>query len=740
MDDKKLVPYLSPAAAFALSTGTAIGWGSFVVTGNLYLAQAGPLGSVLGMLVGMVIMLLIARNYHYMMNRYPGPGGAYTYMANTFGYDNAFLNAWLLLLAYVAMFWANATSLPLFARYFIGDFFRIGHIYSLLGTEVYLGEGLFSAFAILLAGILCMKKGRLAAKVMVALVALFIGAIVFCFLAAMLKRDAGLHDFSPLMMPDQSMALQVLRIALISPWAFIGFENISHSSGEFSFPRNRSFRVMATAIVVTTILYICVILLSVTVWPSEFRAWPAYISNLGSMKGLDALPPFYAGNYYLGDVGVVLLALALLSLIVTSLIGNLVAISRLIYELAKEEVLFDRFAVLNIRCTPENALHLIVMLSLLIIPFLGRIAIGWIVDVNTVVAVIVYGFISAAAYRCAGKNGDRVERVTGMAGMALMVGFGIVELFPAVFNTGTMATESYFLFMLWAILGIIFFRNVLVRDAARKFGKSIVVWIGFSALIFFMAQSWLHRANQDYTNTVVSNIYSYHNGTAPSSAYQYGEEEFIAKQMEGLKDYDTKRSSLVIALFLFSLWMIINNYSVVARRNRETEQELGATKELAGRDPLTGVKSKLAFTERENEMDAAIEEGRADHFAVVVCDLNGVKRINDTKGHKAGDEYIRSASVLICNSFKRSPVFRIGGDEFVVILKGYDYEQRTAILEALDRQVEENIRTKQVIISTGMADYRPGQDRKLKAVFERADVLMYKRKRKLKEMGAVSRE
>lgn len=157
-----------------------------------------------------------------------------------------------------------------------------------------------------------------------------------------------------------------------------------------------------------------------------------------------------------------------------------------------------------------------------------------------------------------------------MAGMALMVGFGIVELFPAVFNTGSMATESYFLFMLWAILGIIFFRNVLVRDAARKFGKSIVVWIGFSALIFFMAQSWLHRANQDYTNTVVSNIYSYHNGTAPSSAYQYGEEEFIAKQMEGLKDYDTKRSSLVIALFLFSLWMIINNYSVVARRNRET--------------------------------------------------------------------------------------------------------------------------------------------------------------------------
>ena len=732
MNDARLKAYLSPAAAFALSTGTAIGWGSFVVTGNLYLAQAGPLGSVLGMLAGMVIMLLIARNYHYMMNRYPGPGGAYTYMANLFGYDNAFLNAWLLLLAYVAMFWANATSLPLFTRYFFGDILRFGRLYSLFGTEVYLGEGLLSAFAILLAGILCMKKGRLAANLMVGLVALFTGAIVFCFLAAILKRDVGLHDFSPLMMPDQNVFSQVLRIALISPWAFIGFENISHSSGEFAFPLKKSFRVMAGAVVVTTALYICVILLSITAWPQEFRSWPAYITNLGRMQGLDALPPFFAGNYYLGNLGVGLLAAALLSLIVTSLIGNLVAVSRLIYELAKDEVLFDRFGVLSKRNIPENALHLIIMASLLIIPFLGRIAIGWIVDVNTVV--------SAASYRCARENGDRLEWMTGVAGMALMLGCGIVVLFPVVFNTGSMATESYFLFMVWAIFGIIFFRNVLIRDAARKFGKSIVVWIGFSALIFFMAQSWLQHANQDYTNSVVKQIYSYHKGTAPAASYELGEEEFIEKEMDGLKEYDMKRSSVVIALFLFSLWMIVNNYSVVARRTSETERELGITKELAGRDPLTGVKSKLAFTEQEKELDAAVAAGTAGNFSVVVCDLNGVKFVNDTKGHKAGDEYIRSASVLICGAFKRSPVFRIGGDEFAVILKGYDYEQRDAILAGLERQVEENILLKKVIVSTGLADYRPGRDRKVKDIFERADALMYARKRKLKQMGAVSRE
>ncbi len=66
----------------ALSIGTTIGWGSFVVTGNTYLLNAGPAGSVVGLLVGALVMLIIARNYHYMMNCYPNSGGVYCYAKN----------------------------------------------------------------------------------------------------------------------------------------------------------------------------------------------------------------------------------------------------------------------------------------------------------------------------------------------------------------------------------------------------------------------------------------------------------------------------------------------------------------------------------------------------------------------------------------------------------------------------------------------------------------------------------
>ena len=75
MKDQKtqagLQPYLSPAAAWALAVGTSVGWGSLVVTANTYLAQAGPLGSILGLLVGMALMLVISRNFFYMASRYP---------------------------------------------------------------------------------------------------------------------------------------------------------------------------------------------------------------------------------------------------------------------------------------------------------------------------------------------------------------------------------------------------------------------------------------------------------------------------------------------------------------------------------------------------------------------------------------------------------------------------------------------------------------------------------------------
>ena len=104
--------------------------------GNTFLPIAGPLGTVLGIGIGAVIMLIIAANYHFLMNKYPEAGGAYSYTKYIFGYDHGFLNAWFLILTYVAIIWANATALPLIGRNLLGSFFQFGFHYQIAGFDV----------------------------------------------------------------------------------------------------------------------------------------------------------------------------------------------------------------------------------------------------------------------------------------------------------------------------------------------------------------------------------------------------------------------------------------------------------------------------------------------------------------------------------------------------------------------------------------------------------------------------
>ena len=115
--------------------------------------------------------------------------------------------------------------------------------------------------------------------------------------------------------------------------------------------------------------------------------------------------------------------------------------------------------------------------------------------------------------------------------------------------------------------------------------------------------------------------------------------------------------------------------------------------------------------------------------------MNGLKVVNDTKGHDAGDTYIKNSCKLICETFKHSPVYRIGGDEFVAFLEGDDFQNRETIITAFDNLMVENLTKNDVVISCGYDTYKIGQNDTFTKVFERADSKMYERKRQLKEMN-----
>ncbi|MCR5311880.1 MAG: GGDEF domain-containing protein, partial [Lachnospiraceae bacterium] len=120
-------------------------------------------------------------------------------------------------------------------------------------------------------------------------------------------------------------------------------------------------------------------------------------------------------------------------------------------------------------------------------------------------------------------------------------------------------------------------------------------------------------------------------------------------------------------------------------------------------------------------------------FAIVVCDTNNLKAVNDTKGHAAGDEYIKACANFLCNLFVHSPVFRVGGDEFVVFLRGNDYISRQALMEKLRSAASENQRTGNgVVLASGVSEYDHTKDTLVYDIFDRADKEMYENKRMLK--------
>ena len=165
--------------------------------------------------------------------------------------------------------------------------------------------------------------------------------------------------------------------------------------------------------------------------------------------------------------------------------------------------------------------------------------------------------------------------------------------------------------------------------------------------------------------------------------------------------------------------------------------KMEAANKKAYKDGLTGVKNKLAYLEALAELENGLEDGTIKEYGVAVFDLNGLKQINDTLGHEAGDEYIKSACSLICAQFEHSPIFRVGGDEFVAILKGSDYDRREELENSFRKAVDENQRNGLVVVSSGLAVYQPGVDDNYNDVFKRADQLMYERKQALKAAVSV---
>lgn len=1008
-----LKPGFSPLGIWAFSIGTSIGWGSFIVTCNTYLQKSGVLGTVFGLLLGMAVILVVTWNLQYMIRKAPGAGGIFTLEKKLGGKDLGFCAFWFVLLTYLAILWANITSVPLFARFFLGKTFQFGFHYSIFGYEVWFGEALLSICAIGLIALLCVRSSRLPGRLVTGAALTFAAGFTVCAVIALFRHEST-YSYAPFYLEGSSSFGQIVRIAAISPWAFIGFENVSHFSEEYAFPVKKIRGVLIWSVVVSTVLYLFVSLLSVSAYPPEYDSWLAYIRDMGNLDGIRAVPAFYAADHYLGQTGVIVLMFSLFAVILTSLIGNLLALSRLLFAAGSEGEAARALASLNNRGIPAKAVCAVAGVSALI-PFLGRTAIGWIVDVTTLGATIIYGLISHAAWRQAQLDRQRVERATGIAGMALMVVFLLLLLIPGLLPFHAMETESYFLFIVWALLGLAVFRKLIRLDRYREYGQRMLVWVVLMVLVLFASVMWVSRATENAANESVERIHQYHETHPTDDSDERVNAErvaFLQEEADRISGTNMLYTGVSLGLFLLCMTIMLNNFrdtrklgqrlsaaekeAEEARKTAELKQSLSSlldnmpaisfskdsetgvylacnqafaeyasrgvpenvvgltdedmfdpetaahfiaedrkalsmkyphifledVKDAAGNprhlqttklkftdssgrecllgmcqdvtsierirqaeqraeeeqtayarlkalnnnylciyvvvpdtgayrefsaadeyrvyqqtkegpdffattreaarvhnhpedldrflaaftkenvlaeigrsgvfalryrllmngehiyvllkavmveekegprlivgiinvdaqvqqeaeygqriaqaqarasiDVLTGIRNKRGYQDAADNLNRQIAEHTAPAFAVSILDINDLKKVNDSEGHQAGDQLIREACKIVCTTFKHSPVFRIGGDEFAVISQGSDLERLDELVSSIAVHNEEAARGGGIVIACGTAVFEEGKDESVDSVFERADRLMYANKSRLK--------
>ena len=201
----------------------------------------------------------------------------------------------------------------------------------------------------------------------------------------------------------------------------------------------------------------------------------------------------------------------------------------------------------------------------------------------------------------------------------------------------------------------------------------------------------------------------------------------------GIYDYDLKYSGND------ELGRLTNTFR---RMSEHLKEQISDLNKQVFVDALTSAKNKGAFTNAVNELQEQIEaDNRTAEFAIGVFDCDNLKFINDQYGHDKGDIYLKTACRTIGRVFKHSPLFRVGGDEFAVILTNEDYNNMDSLFTRFDEErAKINQLAKehwqQVQVSTGFAIFNALRDRKVVDVVRRADKIMYEDKRERKSRSA----
>lgn len=446
---------LKPRWVFAIALGSAVGWGAFILPFD-WLEAGGLVGTLLGFLIGGAIIAVIALSYGAVIRALPVTGGGVAFALASLGRIHAFIAGWCLTLGYAGIVALNASAMALVCRMVLPDLMMQVKLYSVAGWDIYLPEVVVSTLFLLVFAWINARgvelSGRLqfgACVVMLVAVAAILVSAVAHFAAA----DATMA-LAPAFPADVSPIAAIATIVAFAPWAYVGFDNVPQTAGEFDFSPRKALALLMWGVVAATFIY-----MAMTV------ATAVAVGDNRDAYADSAWPPAVAIAEVTGPIGMILMVVAVSMGVLTGLNGFYVSTSRVLLTMGRAQMLPRAFASLHVdRGTPVVGIVFTTLLCL-ITPWFGRAALLWVVDMTSVGITVAYFYTCYCAFKI-GRDGSvpgmvtpqnrsLALQVTGIVGCLFAIGFMLLLLTPG--SPGALGLPSLVALAAWVVAGAVFF-------------------------------------------------------------------------------------------------------------------------------------------------------------------------------------------------------------------------------------------------------------------------------------------
>lgn len=454
-----------------IAFGAMIGWGWVVSTGD-WIQAGGVLGAAIGFCIGGVMIFFVGLTYGELTSAMPQCGGEHVFSYKAMGPVGSFICTWAIILGYVSVVCFEACAFPTIIQYIFPGFLK-GYLYTVAGFDVYA-----SWLAVAIIVTICITyiniKGAEAAAKLQTILTVIIGAIgILLVVSSALRGDASnLQGQLFAGETGKDTILSVMKVALITPFFFIGFDVIPQAAEEINVPLKKIGRIMILSIVLAVVFYgLIIIAVGYMMSADEIR--------MSAESGAGLVTADAMAKAFNSSVMSKVLIIGGMCGIVTSWNSFLLGGSRAMYSMAESYMIPRTFVKLHKKNkTPVNALYLIGILSI-IAPFFGRKMLLWIVDAGNFGCVLAYCMVALSFLILRKKDPElkrpyKVKHYKFVGTMAVLMS-GIMLLMYIIPNSGcSLVWQEWIMAGGWCILGV-FFAIYCKLKYKEKFGSHIDV-------------------------------------------------------------------------------------------------------------------------------------------------------------------------------------------------------------------------------------------------------------------------